>query len=539
MKKDTENGQESGNGNSSKRPLILVTGATGYIGGSLFKVLEKNGERVRCMVRSSGVHKLNVGPLTEVFQGDVLRPETLSKVLSGVHTAYYFVHSMGDKGDFREQDGIGARNFGEAAKKAGVKRIIYLGGLGDDDENLSRHLRSRQEVGDVLRQSGVPVIEFRASIVIGSGSLPYELIRCLVQRMPVIFTPGWIRSLCQPIGIKDLLAYFIAAQDEPGIESCVFEIGGRDIVSYCDLMQEYARQRGIRRWIVPFPIMTPRMSKFFLKLVAPQHVRIGRRLISSLRNHTISRDVEARISFGVTPKGMKESIRNALEDESDKIPFTRWCDLLSSRAKTSRWGGVFIGSLIVDINSVEVPLPPDAAFKPIEKIGGENGWYYGNRLWRLRGYLDQLLGGLGMKHDRVNPKKVIIGDYIDCWRVVHYRAGKQLTLFSELKVPGRFWLQFEVSGDTKSTITLAAVFDPSGLWGLLCWFLLYPIHRYVFTGMLRAIGEAALKEECTSTFNIPESTGPKTSSSFEIPIPASSNPSSSKPSISQNPKQSS
>jgi uncharacterized protein YbjT (DUF2867 family) len=295
-------------------PRVLVTGSTGYVGGRLWHQLEKEGRSVRCMARHPAPLAARVGPGTEVVAGDVLKPETLEAALTGVDGAYYLVHSMGSGSDFEKEDRAAARNFGEAARGAGLRRIVYLGGLGHGDD-LSPHLRSRHEVGRILRQSGVPVIELRASIVLGPGSLSFEMIRALVERLPVMITPRWVEVEAQPIAIDDLLVYLIGALDVPGRESRTFEIGGADRVSYGGLMREYARQRGLRRVMIRLPLLTPHLSSLWLGLVTPLYARVGRELIESIRHPTIVRDPSALEVFPVRPRGMREAIAAAIRNE--------------------------------------------------------------------------------------------------------------------------------------------------------------------------------------------------------------------------------
>ncbi|MBI4397158.1 MAG: DUF2867 domain-containing protein, partial [Elusimicrobia bacterium] len=367
-------------------------------------------------------------------------------------------------------------------------------GLGDGRAGLSPHLRSRHEVGNILRDSGVPVVEFRASIVIGAGSVSFELVRCLVQRLPILIAPRWVSNHTQPIGTEDLLAYFLAALDLPEGESRIFEIGGRDVVPYGDILREYARQRGVRRWMLPVPSMSPRLSRLVLKLVAPRYARIGAMLIDSLRSPTIVRDRSAEEVFRVRPKGLRDAIARALEMEDDKFAHTRWFELFFMGKLIRRWGGVLMGSRIVDFRSVRVGLPADEAFKPIARIGGENGWYYWDWLWRIRGLFDEMLGGAGMRRGRKGGERIAAGDVIDCWRVEYFEPGRELLLASELKLPGRAWLQFEVSGDgASSVICQSAIYDPAAPWGFFLWYLLYPFHKIIFTGMIREIAKEAEK----------------------------------------------
>ena len=471
-----------------QKPFILLTGATGYVGGRLLPALEKGEYRVRCLARRPEYLRPRAGPNTEVAEGDCLRPDSLTGAMRGIHTAYYLVHSMGSRGEFEVEDRVAAGNFGQAAKAAGVQRIIYLGGLGVPDAALSSHLRSRQEVGDVLRSCGVPIVEFRASVVIGSGSVSFELIRALVERLPVMITPRWVKTLAQPISIEDLIDYLVQGVTLPDGESRVFEIGGSDQVSYGDIMREYARQRGLRRLMIPVPVLTPRLSSLWLGLVTPVYARVGRNLIDGVRNPTVVQDPAARDAFTVRPRGLAQAIERALRNEDQELATTRWSDALSSSATPQDWGGVRFGSRLVDSRQTQVDAPPAVAFQPIRRIGGSNGWYGANWLWRLRGFLDLLVGGVGLRRGRRDPQNLAVGDALDFWRVEAIEPDRRLRLSAEMKVPGRAWLEFEVEGDgTRSTIRQTAIFDPRGLLGLAYWYGLYPLHQWVFAAMLRGI----------------------------------------------------
>ncbi len=411
--------------------------------------------------------------------------------MQGVDCAYYLVHSMGSSEEFEELDRQGAANFVIAARKAGVRRIVYLGGLGHGSD-LSPHLRSRHETGRVLREGGVPVVEFRASIVVGSGSLSFEMIRALVEKLPVMITPRWVAVEAQPIAIEDVIAYLVAALDLPGEESRIYEIGGADVVSYGKLMREYARQRGLRRLMLPVPLLTPRLSSLWLGLVTPVYARIGRKLIDGVRNPTVVRDDAALEDFDIRPRGVEQAVRRALVNEDQQFAWTRWSDALSSQGETQGWGGAKFGSRIVDSRQVRVSVEPEHAFGPIRRIGGDVGWYYGNWLWRLRGFLDLLVGGVGVRRGRRDPEYPRVGATLDFWRVEAVERDRLLRLAAEMKVPGRAWLQFEVEPDDGgSLIRQTAIFDPMGLFGLLYWYVLYPIHHPIFNGMLRNIAREA------------------------------------------------
>jgi uncharacterized protein YbjT (DUF2867 family)/uncharacterized protein YndB with AHSA1/START domain len=470
--------------------MIALTGASGYVGGRLLPRLEARGLGVRCLARHAARLRSRAGPGTEVVEADVLDRASLDRALAGVECAYYLVHSMGAAQGFEDLDRQGARNFGEAAARAGVRRIVYLGGLGEDSAELSAHLRSRHEVGDVLRACGVPVVELRASIVIGSGSLSFEMIRALVERLPVMVTPRWVRVEAQPVAIDDLLAYLerAASVDLPG--GAIVEIGGADRVSYGDLMREYARQRGLRRWMIPVPFLTPRLSSLWLGLVTPLYARVGRKLIESIESPTVVRDPGPARAFGVESRGVAAAIAAALRSEDREFAETRWSDALSSSgASSSRYGGMRVQGRLVDSRSVRVDATPARAFVPIRRIGGAAGWYAFDGLWRLRGALDLLAGGVGLRRGRRDPDDVREGDVIDWWRVQAVEPGRRLLLVAGMKLPGRAWLEFEVTPEAGggSRIRQTATFDPRGLLGILYWYGIWPLHALVFRGMLSAI----------------------------------------------------
>ncbi len=471
---------------------ILLTGATGYIGGRLLPLLKAQGYPVRCLTRrASSLDSASVGRC-EVVEGDVLDATTLPAAMDGIDTAFYFVHSMGAAADFEKADRRAAENFSAAAKLAGVQRIIYLGGLGNRDENLSKHLRSRQETGDILRASGVPVIELRASIVIGSGSLSFEMVRALTERLSFMICPKWVRVSAQPIAIEDMLAYLLESIELPGNESRVFEIGGPDQVTYGQIMQEYARQRKLRRVMIPVPLLTPYLSSLWLGLVTPLYARVGRKMIDSMKNATIVSSNLAETTFQVKPRSVSEAISRALVNEEHEFAQTRWSDALSSASEPTRWGGVRFGSRLVDSRTATIAVAPAVAFAPIQRIGGQTGWYYGNWMWRLRGFLDLLVGGVGVRRGRPHPTLIRVGDTLDFWRVEAFEPDRLLRLRAEMKLPGRAWLEFEVTGnEVESTIRQTASFDPVGLAGLVYWYAISPVHHFVFGGMLRNIVEAA------------------------------------------------
>ena len=472
----------------SKR-LVLVTGATGYVGGRLVPALVERGYRVRGLARNPAKARARFGSDVEIVEGDLLEPGSLLAACSTVHTAYYLVHALATSGDLLNEEVAEATNFALAARAAGVRRLIFLGALAPSGE-LSPHLGSRQKVGTILRESGIETVEFQASIVLGSGSLSFEMIRALVERLPVMITPRWVHRRAQPIAIEDLIAYLLAALEVPTTGSVVVEIGGSDRVSYLDLMREYARQRGLHRVMIPVPVLTPELSSLWLGLITPVNVRAGRRLIESMRHETVVTSDVARVMFpAVKPRGMRAAIERALVKEDREFAQTHWSDA-TPRDRAKDWHGVRFGVRRVDSRAVEMNVSPQRAFAPIARIGGTTGWYYANALWRLRGALDLLAGGAGLRRGRRHPERLSPGDALDFWRVEEIVPDRLLRLHAEMQLPGRAWLQFEVSGEGPVVIRQTATFDPIGLFGLLYWYALYPVHALMFKGMLRAITRA-------------------------------------------------
>ena len=376
---------------------------------------------MRCLARHPEALKAKALSGVEVVAGDVLDAASVRSAMAGIDTAYYLVHSMGSSESFEQQDRTAAQNFAGAARDRGVRRIIYLGGLGHSANQLSAHLRSRHEVGDVLRSTGVPVVEFRASVVIGAGSLSFEMIRALVERLPVMIAPRWVSVAAQPIAIADLLSYLLAALDLPLDGNRTFEIGGSDRVSYGGLMKEYARQRGLKRFVISVPFLTPRLSSLWLGLVTPLYVRVGRKLIDSICHETIVEDHTALTQFKIRPCGYREAIAAALNADGRH--------------------------LLIDSRTIHVTASPREAFVAIRRIGGKNGWYYANWLWQLRGLLDRLFGGAGLRRGRRDPDVLRVGDTVDFWRVEAIEPDCRLRLAAEMKLPGRAWLEFEVTRD--------------------------------------------------------------------------------------------
>jgi uncharacterized protein YbjT (DUF2867 family) len=475
---------------------ILVTGVTGYIGGRLVPRLLDSGYQVRCLVRDTArLQGRTWLPRVEVVRGDVLDPASLLAALAGVEVAYYLIHSMGSGADFHSRDLEAARAFSQSAKAAGIQRIIYLGGLGDPTAELSEHLRSRQDTGEALRSAGIPVTEFRAAVIVGSGSISFEMIRYLTERVPVMICPSWVYTRIQPIAIRNVLDYLIKALDTPQSTGKVIEIGGADIITYGEMMMGYARVRGLKRWLLPVPVLTPRLSSYWVHLVTPIPARIARPLIDGLRNEVIVRQPLAGEIFPeIIPMDYESAVRIALTRlEAGRVE-TAWSDALV----TSQGNGPPViltnqEGMIIEQRQMLIDAPLPAVYRSFCSLGGKVGWLYMNWAWQLRGILDRLIGGVGMRRGRRDPVEVRVGDALDFWRVEAVEPERLLRLRAEMKVPGRAWLQFQVrqQADGRTLLSQTAFFAPKGLFGWLYWYLLYPIHSLIFSGLIRKIAERA------------------------------------------------
>jgi uncharacterized protein YbjT (DUF2867 family) len=467
---------------------ILLTGATGYIGGRLLRRLQDEGQPVRCFTRRPDVLARGLRPSTTVVEGDALAPASVGAALADVKLAYYLVHSMAAGDDFAELDRRAAANFAAAACEAGVSQIVYLGGLGHD-RDLSPHLSSRHEVGRILRSSGVPTLELRSSIVIGSGSASYEAVRAVVELLPVVLAPRWAETRTQPIAVEDVVDYLVAASRLEESLNEIVEIGGSDPVAYAEIMREYARQRGLRRTVIPTPLATPFLARWFLSLATPVYGQIAATMVDSMRNETTLHSNSADTLFDARPRGLREAIERALRNEDLEYAETRWSD--ATPADVNRWGGASVGHRRVFTRSLQVDCRESEAFAPIQRIGGPTGWYYWNWFWWLRGLLDVARGGVGLRRGRRDPTDLRVGDTVDFWRVERFEPDRLLLLHAEMRIPGRLWLQFEIGRRRDGTqLRQTTVFDAHGFVGLGYWYLLYPLHRRIFDGMLDGIGRA-------------------------------------------------
>ncbi|MGI5359202.1 SDR family oxidoreductase [Streptomyces sp. CA-252508] len=488
--------------------LCLVTGASGYIGGRLVPELLAAGHRVRCLARSPG--KLRDHPWAdrvEVAKGDVTDEESVRAAMRGVDVAYYLVHALGSGRGFEETDRTAARIFGRRAREAGVRRIVYLGGLtpeGVPESELSPHLRSRAEVGRILLDSGVPTTVLRAAVVLGSGSASFEMLRYLTERLPVMITPSWVRTRIQPIAVRDVLRYLVGSAGMPPDVNRTFDIGGPDILTYRDLMRQYATVAGLpRRVILPVPVLTPNLSSHWVGLVTPVPPAIARPLAESLRYEVVCREHDIADHVPDPPGhpiGCDEALALALRRVREAQVTTRWSSASVPGAPSDPlptdpdWAG---GSLYTDRRDRRVDASAEALWRVIEGIGGENGWYSFPLAWAVRGWLDRLVGGVGLRRGRRDAHRLRVGDSLDFWRVEEIQRGKLLRLRAEMRLPGLAWLEMyaEEDGEGRSRYRQRALFHPRGLVGHAYWWSVSPFHAIVFGGMARNITRAAQNEE--------------------------------------------
>ena len=474
------------------KPKVLVTGATGYIGGRLVPKLLALGYRVRVFVRNPNHLK---GRLwlkeVEVVSGDVLEPDSLPRAMEGIQYAYYLIHSMGSGKNFHQYDINAARNFAAQAKISGVTRIIYLGGLGDPQENLSTHLSSRHATGDALREENVAVTEFRAAVVVGSGSMSFEMIRYLVERLPAMICPKWVYTKVQPIGITDLLDYLATSLQIPESANQIVEIGGDDVTTYGDMMLGYAKVRGLRRLLIPVPVLTPRLSSYWVHWITPISASLSSPLIEGLRNEVVVKNQLSHELFpSIKPMNYISAVTLTLTDLNAGNIDTSWSDALwNSAPLTSSLELEAQSGIILERRRVSVSALSEEVFKTFTGIGAQRGWYYATWLWQIRGVIDRIIGGVGLRRGRRHPDDLRMGDAVDFWRVEHINAGISVRFKAEMKVPGRAWLQFTANPQSDGTTILEQLvgFAPKGLFGLVYWYSLYPIHRIIFRGLIRNI----------------------------------------------------
>ncbi len=473
-----------------------IAGVTGYIGGRLAPRLLEHGYSIRCLVRSPAKvqnRQWATDPNVEIRQVNLEDEASLTRDLEGCEAAFYLVHSMMSAGsDYAEHDLQLAATFARAARNAGVKRIIYLGGLGETGPDLSEHLASRREVEEALASTGVPVTVLRAAMIIGSGSASFEILRYLVERLPVMVTPKWVSTPCQPIAVRNVIGYLVGVLAVPETAGGIFDIGGPDVFCYRDIMSIMAEELGLRRrLVIPVPVLTPRLSSYWIQLITPLSNTIASPLAEGLKNPVVCR--ENRI-IGLVPQellGVREAIHAALNQMAEHTVETTW-SMAGPIPGDPDWAG---GTLFRDVREITVEAPDWAVFRAVCRVGGGNGWYAADILWKVRGWMDRLAGGPGLRRGRRNPETVGYGEALDFWRVVGFERDRRLALRAEMKLPGAALLEFRVEAlnDRQSLLHQAALFRPRGLLGLAYWYSVLPFHAIVFRGMLRGIGREAIK----------------------------------------------
>jgi uncharacterized protein YbjT (DUF2867 family) len=502
---------EDGDRGGRAREVCLVTGASGYIGGRLVPALLAEGYRVRCLVRSpEKLRDQPWAPAVEVVRGDVTDAASLGRAMDGVTVAYYLVHALGTGRSFEDTDRQAARIFGEQALRQGVRRIVYLGGLtpsGVPERDLSPHLRSRAEVGRILLDSGVPATVLRAAVIIGSGSASFEMLRYLTERLPVMVTPSWVRTRIQPIAVRDVLRLLVgSARMRPGV-SRAFDIGGPDVLTYVDMMRRYAAVAGLpRRLIVPVPVLTPGLSSLWVGLVTPVPASIARPLTESLRHEVVCDENDIADLVPDPPAGrlgVDAALSLALQRVREARVATRWSSAGVPGAPSDPlptdpdWAG---GSLYSDVRERTADAGPEQLWRVVEGIGGDNGWYSFPLAWAVRGGVDRLFGGVGLRRGRRDAAHLRVGDSVDFWRVEEIQPGRLLRLRAEMRLPGLAWLEMCVTADGqgRARYRQRALFHPHGLLGHAYWWSVSPFHALVFGGMARNITRTAAAHRSTT-----------------------------------------
>ena len=479
--------------NSNK--LILVTGATGYVGGRLVPRLLDAGYRVRVLVRDP--ERLQGRPWlkqVEVVTGDALIIETLVNAMKGVNVAYYLIHGKQGGKVNAERDLEAAHNFARAAEEANIERIIYLGELVDPPSNLSPYLRSRHETGYILRYGGVPVTEFRAGMIVGSGSAIFEMIRYLTEREPVLSCPAWFYSEAQPIAIRDVLSYLIAALETPESNGRLIEIGGPSRLTYAEMLLEYAKERNLKRYLLRLPFNMPRLSAYWVHMITPIHWRVVLPLIEGLRAQLIVRDDAAKKLFPqIKPIDFRTAVHLALgRIQRDNVE-TSWSDaLVTSAGDIKPYKFTVADGMYVETRQVLLDVSPETVFRAYTGIGGERGWMYMDWAWGMRGWMDKAVGGVGLRRGRRHPDDIRPGESLDFWRVEEVEKDRLLRLRAEMKLPGKAWLEFKSEPrEGKTLFTVTAYFASYGLFGFLYWYAMWIPHRFIFDGLTNRLASRA------------------------------------------------
>ncbi|MBI5824098.1 MAG: SDR family oxidoreductase [Chloroflexi bacterium] len=480
------------------KKFILVTGATGYVGGRLVPKLLEAGYRVRCLVRDpSRLQERSWLNKVEVAQGDALNHDELVKAMQGVSIAYYLIHGMQGGKVNAERDLQAARNFAQAAEDAGIERIIYFGELVDPTSHLSPYLRARHETGYLLRYGKVPVTEIRAGMIVGSGSALFEMIRYLTEREPLLICPAWYFSQAQPIAIRDALSYLVDTLKTPDTIGRVIEVGGPTRLTYADMLMGYAKERNLKRWLIRTPFYMPRLSAYWVHMVTPIHWRVVAPLIEGLRDNLIVRDDTARKLFPqIQPIDFQTAAHLALGRIQRDHVETSWSDaLVTALGDFKPYEFTVEEGLFIERRQVILDLPAETVFRAYIGIGGGRGWLYMDWAWAMRGWLDKAIGGVGLRRGRRRPDEIHTGEALDFWRVETMKKNEKMLLRAEMKLPGKAWLQFESTPapeDKKKTVfTVTAYFEPHGLFGFLYWYAMWPFHKFIFDGLTSRLASRA------------------------------------------------
>ncbi len=493
--------------NENREPLYCVTGASGYVGGRLVRSLLSDGKRVRVLVRDAKkIQGQSWSSEVEIIEGNASNPADLDRALAGVHTAYYLLHSINVATDFGDIESAMAKGFAEAAERSGIAQIVYLGGIAND-ENRSRHLTSRMNTGAQLATGKVPVLELRAGIIIGSGSASFEMLRHLTHRLPIMTTPKWVSNRTQPIAIRDVLHYLRSAANLKQPVNGVFDIGGPEVVTYAEMMQKFASISGLpRRIIIQVPVLTPKLSSLWIGLVTPVPTSLARPLVESLISEVVADPQKSIDAVIPKPEEGLLTVTTAIElaltiTENNRVD-TRWSDASFPTAPWQKaqsdpeWAGELT---LKDHREITTEVPLSFIWREIESIGGEHGWFGSDWLWYLRGLIDRMVGGVGLRRGRRDPQYLRIGDSLDFWRVEDLEKEKKLRLYAEMILPGKAWLEFNIREEGgKTVVTQDALFAPRGLGGQIYWYLVSPFHFFIFPTMLRNIVKAARKSQATS-----------------------------------------
>lgn len=469
---------------------ILLTGATGYIGKRLLPVLIENGYKVTCLVRDSSrfVAKKSVAEHIRLIEGDFLKPETLGDIPKDIDVAFYLIHSMSaNTRKFDEMEALSARNFSAALKQTSVKQVIYLSGI-VNDKNLSKHLNSRKMVEELLGEGSYALTTLRAGIIVGSGSASFEIMRDLVEKLPVMIAPKWLNTRTQPIAIRDVIKALVGVIGHKKALGQSFDIGGPDILTYKEMLLQFAELRQMKRWIFLYPFFSPKISSYWLYFVTQTSYKLAINLVDSMKVEVIGRDNTLLDMLNIKPISYKMAIQNAFDRIQQNEVISSWKDSSISssfRAHVSDYIEVPTFGCLIDHKLIKVN-DPEAVLERIWAIGGKTGWYYASFLWKIRGLLDKAVGGVGLRRGRTNPIVIHPGDALDFWRVIYASKEKRrLLLYAEMRLPGEAWLEFYIDED--NALHQKATFRPTGIAGRNYWYLLMPLHAFVFRGMIRGI----------------------------------------------------